>query len=368
MSQQIRFLVESYYDVQHLRIEAFNKIVAWVGQNPNLFKSHMTYEPQGVNANQNVSEPQYRNVNHRMGETQLSDVNQANFETQTLDVNQEIYEPHIMNVNHMSDEPPIVNQEEIETQSDIADKIVALKIEVPKDIAEMVWYHNSLLDTEKNIAKKLDGWSKTYAIRTNYLNDIKGIGPIFSSAIIAWISPIDRFANISKLWSYAGLSSIHYECACKDGHKMLVTHPITLCPVRIGEQHTCCNTIVIKCVLINSPPKRKAGYVIFYNQRLKTLLWKIATSFEKQNAEKSSYRRLYLEKKDYYTNRPDLKGATDKGIKGHIRNMTLRYVAKRFLSDLWTTWRKMENLPVTEPYQFAMLEHTGKESITTDKR
>jgi hypothetical protein len=98
-------------------------------------------------------------------------------------------------------------------------------------------------------------------------------------------------------------------------------------------------------------------------------MWKIAGSFEKQKAEKSFFRALYEYQKKIYLERPDLKLAIEKKEKGaklHVRLMTMRYVEKRFLSDLWVTWRKLEGLPVTEPYAIAILHHTGKESPQID--
>jgi len=267
MERQIRFLVESYYDTQKLRVETFNRIVAHV-------KSHLLPETQRIRASQNTCE------------------------THTC----------------AASKPSI-----------IAHQIITQKVKPPKEIDELVWFHNALHETEKQLAKRLDAWSREHKIRLNYLREIKGIGPILSSGLISWLEPISRFANISKLWSYCGLSPTQ---------------------------------------------KREKGKKLGYNPRLKTLMWKIASSFEKQNSKKSQYRKLYETQKTYYLNRPDLKArieAKEKGIKGHIRNMTLRYVEKRFLADLWLTWRKLEGLPITEPYAITILKHEHFENPKTDR-
>ena len=279
MERQIRFLVEQYYDVQKLRVEAFNRIVAYV-------KSHCNHETQSSIAS------------HRNSENHATSASQAKIENQ-----------------YMNARKPSI----------LAHQIVTLKTPVPKEISEIVWYHNALYETEKLLAKRLDGWSREHKIRLNYLREIKGIGPIFSSGLIAWLEPISRFNNISKLWSYCGLSPTQ---------------------------------------------KRIKGKKLGYNPRLKTLMWKIALSFEKQSSKKSQYRKLYETQKNYYFNRADFKAkieAKEKGVKGHIRNMTLRYVAKRFLADLWLTWRKLEGLPITEPYAIAILKHEHFEKPKTDR-
>jgi len=270
MEQQIRFLVEQYYDIQKLRVEAFNRIVAYV-------KSHNIVGTQIRHASQPEIEPQTKNASQKPNETQM---------------------------------------EVAVKPSTIAHKIIKNKLPVPSEIKDLVWYHNSLLYTEKELAKRLDAWSSHHPLRINWLSKIYGVGPILSSALIAWLGPISRFDNISKLWKYCGMAP--------------------------GQ-------------------KRKRGQKINYNPHLKTLMWKIASSFEKQKATKSRYRRIYDEKKRYYLNRPDLHEAIEKKKKGaklHVRLMAMRFTVKRFLADTWIVWRKMEGLPVTKPYAHTILHHT----------
>lgn len=270
----IRFLVENYYDLQKLRVETFNRLVAYVKVN-------------------------------------WSKLSQAYFESQTIDAS------HLESENHL-------HIASVGQYSDFAKQLTKEKISIPKEIQELVWYHNMLYDTEKQLAKRLDRWSKTQPIRIEYLSKIKGIGPILSSGLIAWLSPIERFPNISKLWAYCGLAPNQ---------------------------------------------KRQKGKKLGYNPRLKTFMWKIASSFEKQNAKTSRYRRIYTEKKNEYLNREDLQKAIKQKVKGaklHVRLMAMRYTEKRFLADLWIVWRKLENLPVTEPYSIVVQGHTGFVEPKTD--
>ena len=261
----------------------------------------------------------------------------------------------------------------------LARRILRGHLDVPKEIIEIVWFHNSLFDTEKELKKRLDRWSKSHPLRINFLSKIMGIGPILSSGLIAWLSPIDRFATISKLWAYCGLSAVHYECECdghsktnkkKIKHKFLISSKPTECPVRIGKDRVKCGAKVT-CKFVRRPMRRRRGWLIFYNPRLKTLMWKIASSFEKQKSEKSFYRRIYEEQKNYYTNREDLLAPiTDKvpGAKLHVQLMTLQFVSKRFLSDLWLFWRRMEGLPVTKPYSHDILGHSSYTPWEPDKK
>jgi hypothetical protein len=99
-------------------------------------------------------------------------------------------------------------------------------------------------------------------------------------------------------------------------------------------------------------------------------MWKIASSFEKLKPERSYYRRVYDAKKKYYMERGDLRKAIKEGEKGaklHVRLMAMRYTEKRFLSDLWLEWRRLQGLPVTEPYAHSVLGHGDFEKWEPDK-
>jgi hypothetical protein len=309
LEQQIRFLVESYYDIQKLRVETFNRIVAYVKSNLEKFSQYIV-EAQLNHASQIDSETHRNNASQNRFETHEPNASQNPLETQKINASHDVVETHFSHAV----KPSV-----------IAKALVSGKIKPPKEISELVWYHNSLYETEKQLAKRLNAWSKHHPIRIHFLNRVQGIGGVLSSGVIAWLSPISRFPNISKLWSYCGLAPQH---------------------------------------------KRRRGEKLGYNPRLKTLMWKIATSFEKQNPAKSFYRRIYEQKKQYYMQRADLKQAVEQGQKGaklHIRLLTLRYTAKRFLADLWLQWRRLEGLPVTKPYPHAVLGHVDFQEWQPDK-
>jgi len=382
VTDQIRFLVESYYDTQKLRLETFNRIVAYVGSNIEKFTSHSDFETHvkyasqvpiethtenashdlnethNVTASQIEIEAQSLNASQIEGEAQDSSASRTDFETHNVNASQCLFEAQTLNASRMEFETQIsgashrifesqvihasqgatethleyASQGKPETQlagavkpSKIAKELVSGKREIPDEVGALVWYHNSLYETEKQLAKRIDAWSSLHPVRVNFLNKVAGIGPILSSGVIAWISPIERFSNISKLWAYCGLSP--------------------------GQ-------------------KRERGKKLGYNPRLKTFMWKIASSFEKLKPERSYYRRVYDAKKKYYMEREDLKKAIEdkeKGAKLHVRLMAMRYTEKRFLSDLWLEWRKLQGLPVNEPYAHKILGHGDFERWEPDK-
>jgi len=279
---QIRFLVEQYYDVQKLRVEAFNRIVAYV-------KSHYLSEAQIDSASHQVDEAQTAIASHRKLESQISDASRNKLASQGDNASQVNFESHYI----YAVKP-----------SKIAHQIIKGEIEVPKEIADLVWYHNSLLETEKELAKRLDGWSSHHPIRIHFLSKVKGIGGVLASGIIAWLSPIDRFPNVSKLWAYCGLAP--------------------------GQ-------------------KRRKGERLNYNPKLKTLFWKVWNQFIKCRC---FGRKLYLESKEY------CKAKHPDWTKLHIHNWAGRKTVKIFLACLWAKWRQLEGLPVTKPYAIQFLGHS----------
>lgn len=85
---------------------------------------------------------------------------------------------------------------------------------------------------------------------------------------------------------------------------------------------------------------------ITFNSFLKSkLMGVLAPSFLKQGRD-SQYAAEYYNYKNRLMNHP---GHKDKA-KGHIHNMALRYMIKRFLVDLYKAWREMEGLAVAPEY------------------
>lgn len=237
----------------------------------------------------------------------------------------------------------------------------------PKELGSVGETHleNYQLTLEKSIIRELKKELPQYNIYL-WLRTVKGIGPVLAAGLIGWIGDISKFPNTSHLWSYAGLAP---------------------------GQH------------------RKIGEKSNWNSSLKTHCWKISESFVKT---KGPYRELYLafkkqdfekhpvpvcekcglvlqlvlvdkvkkgqgvneEKKDLTYIVKNLDGTAhshgkDKNnnkIKfrvqyspAHIHARAERKTVKLFLSHLWLEWRKLEGLPITEPYSIAILHHTGKE-------
>jgi len=219
---------------------------------------------------------------------------------------------------------------------------------------------------EKDIEKLIKKQLKNHALYNQYFALITGIGPMLAAGLIAYIDDIEKFEHVSSLWQYCGYGMNRFCPECKKptfleveystGKKAKKLHPHEKCPI-CGNQT---NPIV---------QKRISGYQSNWNDKLKVLAWKAGTSFVKQSASRSKYRKLYDKvKKEEHKLHPKRITKDSKILynDGHLHNRAMRKVVKIFLAHLWQTWRRQEGLEATEPYAKQLLNHSVVEAFTDD--
>lgn len=163
-----RLLVESFYDLQKLRCETFNRIVC--------------------------------HLKVRYTKEQLAELIKQ-YEGEDTEVEPELKEAVVK-------EGEEEEKEKLPPQYAVYAKMLASgKVQNPI-LQPLVDYYNQLNTTEKKTGVRLDELTAEVQIRKEYLSGIRGIGPILSAGIIGWIHPISRFETISKLWRYSGLAVI----------------------------------------------------------------------------------------------------------------------------------------------------------------
>lgn len=175
------------------------------------------------------------------------------------------------------------------------------KEEPPEDIEYFVVTRNHLYELERVLGIKLGEFAYTHEFFTEYLQHIKGIGPILGTGIIAF-GPYSRFPTISKMWKYMG------------------TAP--------GQGP-------------GNPDKK-------YNRKMKVTFYKSAMQFVKLGV-RSPYGRLYKKwRAEYDQKRPEWKPFRRYWA-------SLRKVAKLLAAHVWLVWWSlMEGQdPPTKPYPFA---------------
>ena len=309
-SYEIKVLVGVFYDIQKIRVQTFSRIVNFVKVNKDklveMLKSYsqVLFESHNGNASHSAFETHYKNASHKKAESHRRNASQGRFESHIKYASQREFEIHIERALKYLEEKDYANF----SKKYVIEQTKLLEIEefrkFVSQIEDLIWVFIRLYETEKELGKKLDNWSKNHVVRINFLNGVRGIGPILSSGLIAIIEDISRFPTISKLWKYFGLAP--------------------------GQ-------------------KRVKGKKLDYNPRARELAWKIWNSFVKFDC---FGRKVYLESKEYCAKKHK------DWNKKHIHNWAGRRTVKIFLSCLWAKWRELEGLPTTKPYVIQFLGHS----------
>ena len=329
---ELRNLVEQYYDIQQNRVQAFNRVVSWIRDN------------LGWEAVVRMQAMKYLWPNYDPNDLPI-----AEDYPKTLEAIQEKYGVVI---------PELKNP-----YAWYAERLIKGKGHV-EDIENLVWCAGELMKLEERIEERIRNLVQDFQIYTDYLSKIRGIGPVLAAGLISWIAPISRFKNVSKLRAYAGLTAVHYRLKCEKGHKIIATSPREVCPVRVkkGNKIAECGARIVEVKEVPHPPRRVQGYYTMINFKLKTHFWRVGRCFEYQNPRRSYYRYMYDKIKRYYTVK-----YSGELSKGHIRMRSIIWTVSMFASHLWEVWRRLEDLPVTEPFPIEKLGHTKFIAMTDEE-
>jgi len=187
----------------------------------------------------------------------------------------------------------------------------------------------------KQLTEVLD----TIPIYTEYLKEQRGIGPAMASVLISYFDPA-KARHVSSFWKYAGLDVGPDGTGRSRRKEHLVKRTYT---DRNGEE------------------QERDG--ITYEPFLKTkLMGVLAASFLRSA---SPWRKVYDDYKHRLESDPARTKITVAQWKKHhragddtkhlwtpgrIHTASSRYMIKMFLAEFWATWRRLEGLPVSEPY------------------
>lgn len=221
-----------------------------------------------------------------------------------------------------------------------------------------------------------------YPIYNAFLEPTKGIGPAMAGVILSEID-IHKAKYPSSLWALAGLdTAVWFECKQKlderAPNRIYKRHPEgynTIGPAVVGDTHDHFLLLthegvslgwyglptdakglwhgrskksehLIRVQYTNSAGEMAERDSITFNPFLKTkLVGVLGPSFIK--AGDNVYSRIYRD----YKARLEANQKHAEKTKGHRHNMAIRYMIKRFLVDLHTAWRALEGVPVSEEYQ-----------------
>lgn len=219
---------------------------------------------------------------------------------------------------------------------------------------------------EKKIERKLTSVLKRFDVYTEWLIDVKGVGPVSAAQIISQID-IHIATTVSKIWQYSGMNPSKIR-----GKKRVQTaNPKTYQPKKGKVLSRKDDHVIVLTDEMIRGDKLSAGFISPYNKHLKTaLLGVMADSFLRA---RNSYALDYyypmkerLKQSDKITNEVTKGGKVVKKAwkdctPNHQHRAAIRYMVKMFLSDLYNVWRSIEGLDVRAPYQEEYLghKHTG---------
>ena len=184
----------------------------------------------------------------------------------------------------------------------------------------LISHYLALKTEEARTFRTLEIALEDVPICVEFLHGVKGCGPAMSGVIVSAID-ITKARYASSIWKYAGLD------VASDGR---------------GRSRKKEHLIDIEYEASDGETKTRKG--ITFNPFLKTkLVGVLGSSFLKCN---SPYRDHY----DQYKHRISTDPKHEEKTKGHIHNMSIRYMVKMFLADLYKEWRKLEGLPVEPSY------------------
>jgi len=204
-------------------------------------------------------------------------------------------------------------------------------------------YH--LVEHEKMARAQLIEYFHTCGPIANWLVSIRGLGSDYLAArLVALIDDPGKFATVSKLWRYCGLGVVdgHAEHAVKGETR---PNPGELKSLFLGKHQ-------IAAQFIQHQTSPYYEYYCDYKARQQ----------RKHPVPQCKQCHVDCVMKGTTWRCPEC-GATNQKLKlqwvpAHLDHMARRYMAKRFVADLWVTWRTIEGLPTGQPYVQAILGHT----------
>lgn len=226
---------------------------------------------------------------------------------------------------------------------------------------------NDLTEQQEKLLKtQIMAEIKDHPLWADWLSKVYGIGPIICGGLLAWIN-IKKCPHAGNLFKYAGLAVVTDAYECPNCHKKFSTDEIPSIEDRMAagqpEEAAKCHDCNAFLKILGHADRRQKGQVAGYNPKVKVLFWKAGQSFVKCSAEKSGYRRIYDDMRKKIEARPCTKvHMNDKKevipcFAAHMFAKATRATTKIFASHVYQQMRKIAGLPASKPFSFGMLGH-----------
>lgn len=200
-------------------------------------------------------------------------------------------------------------------------------------------------------------------IWTEWLSNVKGIGPCLAGGLLSWVD-LWRTKHTSSLWKYFGLAVVAEEYFCLTCQKTFTVEEVP----EDEHGHYPCPQCKGQTRSHGHAERRVRGEKVQWNPKAKTLAYKIGEQFVR--TVPSKYRELYDAVRLEVDQKPCRKVHKDEKtgkvipcFDKHRHMKAMRMTAKIFLSHFYLIGRTLMELPVSKPFPFGVLGKDPSEYI-----
>lgn len=350
--EKIRILVNGIYDIQKLRIATGNRIVQsfniQMGQTPSTRQEDMDTEASSLI---NELRRDYKRITDAyVSKEYLYDKGSSSIVTKKVEPKNGVDSSEVIAISlkknaKISD---IIN-----SMNEHTDALV-IKNEYDYNLMK---HYIELFDSEEGMLKDLEKEVMKHPMWDAFFKDVKGCGVLMAAVCLTYLD-VHKARHVSSFWKYAGLDTVDVVkedgSVVNEGRTAKKAHNVE--QVYIDKDGNECVKMGLgfnpklktKLIGVLAPCLLKAGLRVVKDDKKKPVL---DTDGNKQYVASSKYTECYLG----YRNRLDQRNKTKDLTNQHKYNMSVRYMIKQFLRDMWVTWRTLEGYTISEPYEVAKL-------------
>lgn len=325
---RLRALLDNFYDVQKLRIQMGNRIVAaffgYSEMSKNRTSELVKAEKSGEEKFKSL-EVDSKKIDILILEyNYIIDFANRNRDDFNIIKDQKLTDATVKYISNMRDK----NIDNIIKRADAAKQLN--KIKNACDM-RMVEAYVNLKNNEAEIGKMLEREVKKHPMWDYFFADVRGCGFTMAAICLAYFD-VHTARHASSCWKYAGLDVCVNDDGVAEGR---------------SRKHRSSQTYIDK--------EGNTQYTVGlgYNPFVKTkLVGVLGDSFIKAHGgHEDSYGQIYRDCKHRYDNSEKHADKT----KLHKHRMAVRYMVKQFIRDMWYAWRDLEGYELEEYYEVAVL-------------
>ena len=350
--EKIRILVNGIYDIQKLRISTGNRIVQsfniQMGQKPSTRQEDMDSEASSLI---NSLRSDYKRITDAyVAKEYLLNKGNSSIVTKKAEPKNGADRSEFVTIQ-LKKNAKI--KDIIQSMNENSDALV-IKNEYDYNLMK---HYMELSDSEEGMVKDLEKEVTKHPMWNAFFKDVKGCGVLMAAVCLTYLD-VNKARHVSSFWKYAGLDTVDIVkedgSIVNEGRTAKKAHNVEQIYIdKDGNEQTKMGlgynpSLKTKLIGVLAPCLLKAGLRVIKGDDKKPIL---DDDGNKQYTISSKYTQLYLDYRNRLDHRRDTKDYSDL----HKYNMSIRFMTKQFLRDMWVTGRALEGYKVSEPYEVAKL-------------